>query len=228
MANIGFRDVDSFVPNFVTRWNWGITYTPRSLYQLHRWMGEPQSLPGYTAGEKNFLPLPIRTPDLPAPSLVSIPTTPSRHQVCGTIEKSGAPCVVESSWNLTAHGDARVGKWRGIWRMEWVASTLTLPRNVVYPALLPLMRTPRLPAVEWTDAPAYLNGLVRFGERRNLVSVRVPSGFEGALHLLSSWWRVMYHLLSAVHDCLSNKFASIVHIWRPSLFGSQCDAKTWR
>jgi len=31
---------------------------------------------------------------------------------------------VESSWNLMAHGDAREGKWRGNWRMEWVASTL--------------------------------------------------------------------------------------------------------
>jgi hypothetical protein len=31
---------------------------------------------------------------------------------------------VESSWNLMAHGDARVGKWRGNWRMEWVASPL--------------------------------------------------------------------------------------------------------
>jgi len=45
----------------------------------------------------------------------------------------------------------------------------------VYPALLPLMRTPRLPAVDWTDAPADLNGLVRFAERRNLLSARVPS-----------------------------------------------------
>jgi len=26
-----------------------------------------------------------------------------------------------------AHGDAREGKRRGNWRMEWVASTLTLP-----------------------------------------------------------------------------------------------------
>ena len=67
------------------------------------------------------------------------------------------------------HGDAWEGKWRGNWRMEWVAGTLT----VVYPALLTLMRTPRLPAVDWTDAPADLNGLVRFGERRNLVSARV-------------------------------------------------------
>ena len=52
-----------------------------------------------------------------------------------------------------AHDDALEGKWRGNWRMEWVASTLTLPRNMVYPALLPPMRTPRLPAVNWTDAP---------------------------------------------------------------------------
>ena len=27
-------------------------------------------------------------------------------------------------WNLKAHGDARAGKWRWNWRMEWVASTL--------------------------------------------------------------------------------------------------------
>jgi hypothetical protein len=32
--------------------------------------------------------------------------------------------VLESSWNVMAHGDAREGKWRGNWRMEWVASTL--------------------------------------------------------------------------------------------------------
>jgi hypothetical protein len=32
--------------------------------------------------------------------------------------------AVESSRNMTAHGDAREGKWRGNWRMEWVAITL--------------------------------------------------------------------------------------------------------
>ena len=30
----------------------------------------------------------------------------------------------ESTWNVMAHGDAREGKWRGNWWMEWVASTL--------------------------------------------------------------------------------------------------------
>jgi hypothetical protein len=40
---------------------------------------------------------------------------------------------------------------------------------MVYTALLPLMRTPRLPVVDWTYASADLNGLVRFAERQNLV-----------------------------------------------------------
>jgi len=31
---------------------------------------------------------------------------------------------VESSCNVMAHGDARAGKWRGNWRMEWVARTI--------------------------------------------------------------------------------------------------------
>jgi hypothetical protein len=70
--------------------------------------------------------------------------------------------------------------------MEWVASTLTLPRNVVYPALLTLMRTPRLPAVDCTVASADLNGLVRFGERRNLVSAHMPSRFKSSLLPVSS------------------------------------------
>jgi len=43
------------------------------------------------------------------------------------------------------------------------------------------MRTPRLPVVDWTDAPADLNGLVRFAERRNVVSARVPSHFKRGL-----------------------------------------------
>jgi len=86
--------------------------------------------------------------------------------------------IVESNWNVMAHGDAREGKWRGKWRMVWVAVLFTLPRKMVYTSLLPLMRTPRLPVVDWTDAPADLNGLARCAERRNLVSARVPSHFN--------------------------------------------------
>jgi len=55
--------------------------------------------------------------------------------------------------------------------------------GTMYPALLPLMRTPRLLAVDWTDAPADLNGFVRFAERLNLVSAHVPSYFKRTLNL---------------------------------------------
>jgi hypothetical protein len=89
--------------------------------------------------------------------------------------------VVYCFWNVVAHSDAWEGKSRGNWRKEWVASTLTWPRNMVYPELLTLMRTPQLPAVEWTNSPADLNGLIRLGERWNLVSAHVPSGSAQAL-----------------------------------------------
>jgi cellulose synthase/poly-beta-1,6-N-acetylglucosamine synthase-like glycosyltransferase len=75
-------------------------------------------------------------------------------------------------WHTVTHGRGSEGE-TGEWN--------TLPRNMVYPALLPLMRTPRLPVVDWTDAPADLNGLARFAERRNLVSARVPSHFKRSL-----------------------------------------------
>ena len=91
--------------------------------------------------------------------------------------------LVELVRNLVTNGDAREGKWRGNWRMEWVASTLTPPPNMVYAALLKLMLASRLPAVDWTEAPTDLNGLVPFGERRNLVSARVPSRSERAITL---------------------------------------------
>jgi hypothetical protein len=60
----------------------------------------------------------------------------------------------------------------------------TVPRNMVYRTLLPLMRATRLPIVDWTDASTDLNGLVRFVERRNLVSARVPSHFKRSLRTL--------------------------------------------
>jgi len=45
--------------------------------------------------------------------------------VWGVCSVSVSICrLVDSSWNVMAHGDAREGKWRGNWRMEWVASTL--------------------------------------------------------------------------------------------------------
>jgi hypothetical protein len=59
---------------------------------------------------------------------------------------------------------------------------------MVYRALLPLMRTPRLPVVDCTDAPADLNGLARFAERRNLFSARVPSHFKHSILISFKGW----------------------------------------
>jgi len=52
---------------------------------------------------------------------------------------------------------------------------------MVYPALLPLMRTPRLLLVDRTEAPADLDGLVRVAEGRTLVSACAPSHFKRSL-----------------------------------------------
>jgi len=82
-------------------------------------------------------------------------------------------------WHTVTHCrgiEGESGEWSGY------PVLFTLPRNMVHPALLPLMRTPRLPVADWTDAPlADLNGLVRFAERRNLVSARVPSRLKRGL-----------------------------------------------
>jgi hypothetical protein len=81
-------------------------------------------------------------------------------------------------WHTVTHtngSEEENGEWSGL------PVSFTLPRNMVYPASPPLLRTPRLPVVEWTDAPADLNALVHFAERWKLVSGRVPSHFKRSL-----------------------------------------------
>jgi len=59
-------------------------------------------------------------------------------------------------WPTVMHGrgsEGETGEWSGY------PVPFALPRNMVYPALLPLVRTPRLPVVDWTDAPADFNPL---------------------------------------------------------------------
>jgi hypothetical protein len=82
-------------------------------------------------------------------------------------------------WRHTVtHGRGREGE-----TAEWSGKPVpfSLPRNRVYAALFLLMPTPQLPVVDWTDDPADLNGLVRFAERRNLVSAHVPWHFNRPL-----------------------------------------------
>jgi hypothetical protein len=88
------------------------------------------------------------------------------------------------------HGEAREEKWRGNKRMEWVTSKHHMTaEHGLHEQYKPcrLMCTARLPIVDWTDAPADLNGLVRSAERRNLVYARVPSHFKRSLTLKKAW-----------------------------------------
>ena len=103
---------------------------------------------------------------------------------------------VDSSWNMMAEWQTRgsereTGKWSG------QPVFFTLPWNMVYPALLPLMHTPRLPVVDWTDAPTNLNELVRFTKRWNLVSARVPSHFKCSLLLVSGSFTIGWRALQS-------------------------------
>ena len=109
--------------------------------------------------------------------------------IAGSVDRSGGrpgmaghTAVVDSSWNVMAHGDAREGKWRGNWRMEWIASTLhTTSEHGV--SSITTADVHSSVASSWLNLrhPADLNGLVRFAEGQNLVSARVPSHFKRSL-----------------------------------------------
>jgi len=69
--------------------------------------------------------------------------------------------------------------------MEWVASTLhTTSEHGVSSITTADAHTSA--ASSRIDAPYELNGLVRFAERRNLVSARVPKHFKRSLTPLAS------------------------------------------
>ena len=112
------------------------------------------------------------------------------------------PWHVDFSWNVMAHGDAREGKWRGNWRMEWVASTLhTTSEHGASSITTADAHTSAAQQSTELTPHADLNGLVRFAERRNLVSARVLSRFG---------WPIPLGFLSAALDCF--RFHSVV--WR--------------
>jgi len=92
-----------------------------------------------------------------------------------------------------AHRDARVGKWRGNWRMEWVSSTLntTSEHGVSSITIADAHTSVASSRLNWPPPPppppACLHGLVRFAERRNLVSARVPSHYKRSLQRYPQW-----------------------------------------
>ena len=90
--------------------------------------------------------------------------------------------VVDTSRSVMAHSDAQEGKWRGSWRMEWVASTphTTSEHGVSSITTADAHTWVAGSGLSWRP-PADLNGLFRFAERRNLLSARVPSHFKISL-----------------------------------------------
>ena len=81
-----------------------------------------------------------------------------------------------------ADGDAREGKWRGNWPMQWVTSTLhtTSEHDVSSITTADAHTSAASSRMNWRP-PADLNGLVPFAARRNLVSARVLSHFNWPL-----------------------------------------------
>jgi hypothetical protein len=73
--------------------------------------------------------------------------------------------------------DTREGKWGGNWRMEWIATTLHTTSEHGVSSITTADAHTSAASSRLTDAPADLNVLVCFAERRNLVSARVPSQF---------------------------------------------------
>jgi hypothetical protein len=83
--------------------------------------------------------------------------------------------------------------------MEWVASTLhtTSEHGVSSSITITTADAHTLAASSRiTNAPADLNGLVRFAERRNLVTARVLSHFKRSLHCrpacVCAFWRYIF------------------------------------
>jgi hypothetical protein len=77
-----------------------------------------------------------------------------------------------------AHGDAREGKWRGNWRMEWLASTLhtTSKHGVSSITTTDAHRLAACSRLNWR--PFQFKWTRLFAEKQNLVSARVPSHFK--------------------------------------------------
>jgi len=93
---------------------------------------------------------------------------------------SGEGTAVDYSWNVTKH-DAQEGKWGVNWRMKWVASTLhtTSEHGVSSITTADAHTSAASSRLNWRLRRFKLT--LRFAERRNLVSARVPSHFNWPL-----------------------------------------------
>ena len=95
---------------------------------------------------------------------------------------------------------------------------------MVYPALLPLMRTPRLRSIrlKWRP-PTDLNGLARLAERQNLVSAHVSSHLNWSLTILhfshdtSKRSSPYFPVPSFKISCISDAHFSVLQCYYPNV-----------
>jgi hypothetical protein len=92
-----------------------------------------------------------------------------------------------------AHGDARVEKWRGNKRMEWITDKCHMTAEqrlarAVQTLQADVHSSPASCRLNWPPPPprGCLKGSERLTERRKLVSARVPSHFKRSLPLVIS------------------------------------------
>ena len=96
--------------------------------------------------------------------------------------------VPECTWNVMAHGDAREGKWRGNWRIEWIASTLhtTSEHGVSSITTADAHTSAASSRLNWRPpSPAYLNAV----------------GSQYSSHYLGTWCIQHYYRWCAHLGC---------------------------
>ena len=117
--------------------------------------------------------------------------------------------TLDSSWNVMAHRDGRLGKWRGNWRMEWVASTLhtTSEHGVSSITTADVHTSAASSRLNWRPL-ADLNGLVRFARKTKsgfcacAVTFQVSSTAQSDSTWLQFYWfrSVCYLLAQTTQD----------------------------
>jgi len=122
--------------------------------------------------------------------------------------------MLKSSWNVMAQGDARDRKWRGNWWMKWVASTLhTISEHGVSSITTADAHSSAASSwLNWLPPSPDLNGLVRFAERRNLVSAHVPSHFKRSLQCFKHPTTHSICINTVTHTTLVSSIYSRLHI----------------
>jgi len=83
--------------------------------------------------------------------------------------------------------------------MESVASTLHTTSEHGVSSITTVDAHTSAASSRLNDASPHLNGLVRFAERRNLVSARVPSHFKRSLRLAKRHWVMKTRTIRWMH-----------------------------